>query len=255
MSKEFNFDQFQNPFKFEDFIPLVKDTRLSKYQKIGFPDDYRKGKEAYIFEDIVQKLAFDQTRTGQVFLDIGPGCSELPLMIQDLCEKSSTTLLLVDSKEMLEQLPDKTFVLKYEGYFPDAVPDLINTNQNNIDYIVAYSNLHSIFYDKCIYKFIDAAVSLLKPGGKMLIGDIPNGSKRKRFFSTETGVEFHKNFMKTNEPPIVNHFQLEPSQIDDGVVFSILQRYRNYGFETYLLPQNPQLPMYNRREDILICKI
>ncbi|MCW3108755.1 MAG: hypothetical protein JWQ09_3261, partial [Segetibacter sp.] len=79
MSREFTFDQFQNPFKFEDFIPLVKDSGLSKYQKIGFPDDYRKGKEAYIFEDIVQKLEFDVTKPGQTLLDIGPGCSELPL--------------------------------------------------------------------------------------------------------------------------------------------------------------------------------
>ena len=254
MSKELSFDQFQNPFKFEDFIPLVNDRGLSKYQKIGFPDDYREGKEAFIFEDIVRKIDFDFESKGKIFLDIGPGCSELPLMIQELCGKTETQLLLVDSKEMLDQLPDKEFVIKYEGFFPDAVPDLINSHQNKIDYIVAYSNLHSIFYDRCIYKFIDAALSMLKPGGKMLIGDIPNGTKRKRFFSSDTGIEFHKEFMKTNQDPVVTHYELEPGLIDDAVIISILQRYRHFGFETYLLPQNARLPMYNRREDILICK-
>ncbi len=255
MSRELNFDQFQNPFRFEDFIPLATDKGLSKYQKIGFPDEYRQGKETCIFEDIMHKLDFDLEKKGQIFLDIGPGCSDLPLMIQDLCEKTDTNLLLVDMKEMLDQLPDKSFVIKYEGFFPDGVPELINTKQNSIDYIVAYSNLHSIFYDKCIFKFIDAALSLLKPGGKMLIGDIPNFSKRKRFFSSETGIAFHKDFMKTDTPPVVNHYQLEPSQIDDAVVMGIIQRYRGFGFDTYLLPQNAKLPMHNRREDILICKI
>ena len=89
----------------------------------------------------------------------------------------------------------------------------------------------------------------------MLIGDIPNISKRKRFFSSETGIAFHKNFMNTDEPPVVAHAKLESGEIDDGIIMGILQRYRGYGFDTYLLPQNSKLPMYNRREDILIHKI
>jgi hypothetical protein len=47
---------------------------------------------------------------------------------------------------------------------------------------------------------------------------------------------------------------VETKKIDDGVVFGILQRYRNFGFDTYLLPQNDNLPIANRREDILIKK-
>lgn len=31
-----------------------------------------------------------------------------------------------------------------------------------------------------------------------------------------------------------------------------MQRYRTAGYETYLLPQNKNLPMANRREDIII---
>ena len=43
-------------------------------------------------------------------------------------------------------------------------------------------------------------------------------------------------------------------KIDDSLVFAILNRYRNAGFETYLLEQPTDLPMGNRREDILIVK-
>ena len=96
---------------------------------------------------------------------------------------------------------------------------------------------------------------MLKPGGKLLLGDIPNISKRKRFFSTKTGIKFHQEFTKTDTQPEVKHLLLEPAQMDDGVIMGILQRYRGFGFETYLLPQNEELPMGNRREDILICRI
>jgi len=246
-------EKFNNPYKFEDFKPLANDSSLSKYQKIGFPDEYRSGKEEAIFNDIVDKLKF-QKKEGKVFLDIGPGCSDLPNMIHDLCEKSNYEILLVDSQEMLDLLPQRTNTTKYQGRFPDDVFELITNYQGGVDYILTYSTLLCIFYDSCIYKFIDAAVSLLKPGGRFLIGDVPNISKRKRFFSSENGKQFHKEFMKTDEDPQVQHGQLEIGQIDDGVISGILQRYRGFGFDTYLLPQNEGLPFANRREDILIVR-
>ena len=83
------------------------------------------------------------------------------------------------------------------------------------------------------FKFIDAAVLLLKPGGRLLIGDVPNISKRKRFFSSEAGKQFHRDFMKTNKVPEVEHLQLEPGQIDDGVITGILQRYRGFGYDIF----------------------
>jgi hypothetical protein len=86
----------------------------------------------------------------------------------------------------------------------------------------------------------------------MLIGDIPNVSKRKRFFSSETGVRFHKEFMRTADDPTVSFNQIEHDQIDDSIVFSILGRARAAGFDAYVLPQGRALPMANRREDILI---
>ena len=49
-------EKFQNPFRFEDFKNLANDPSLSKYEKIGFPDSYRAGKEEAIFHDILSKL-------------------------------------------------------------------------------------------------------------------------------------------------------------------------------------------------------
>ncbi|RDC64123.1 class I SAM-dependent methyltransferase [Adhaeribacter pallidiroseus] len=253
MNQNPDFERFQN-LSFEDFKTLAKDNSLSQYQKIGFLNIYREGKEKNIFQDIILKLALEnEAKEDKILLDIGPGCSELPLMILDLCKDLSIKPILVDSKEMLDQLPSEG-VVKYEGYFPNDVPTLISDYQNKVDYIVGYSILHYVFYNTCIFKFLDVAVSLLKPGGKLLMGDIPNISKRKRFYSTETGIAYHQKFMNTDSLPGVNHLIPEPTHIDDGVLLGIVQRYRNFGFDACLLPQPSTLPMFNRREDLLIQK-
>lgn len=252
--KQDNFYALANP-AFEDFKSRATDPDLSIYEKVGFPDSIRVGYETHIYNDIITKLQFDTDRKNQVFLDIGPGCTELPLMIQDLCVKSDCNVLLVDSEEMLALLPDAAHIKKFPGAFPSDVPTLINSYASGVDYINVYSLLQCVFFNACIYKFIDSALSLLKPGGKMLIGDIPNISLRKRFFTSQTGIDFHKNYMKTDEAPVVQALQHEPSYIDDGVLIGLMQRYRGYGFNAYILPQPAQLPMNNRREDLLICKI
>lgn len=255
MNQQSDFERFRN-LSFDDFKQLAMDESLSMYQKIGFPDSYRSGKEQAIFRDIESKLNLSKAeRKDRVLIDIGPGCTELPMMILNACQQFSIKAVLVDSKEMLDQLPSADYIEKHEGYFPNDVPDLVRKYQNSVDYIIGYSIFHYVFYNTCIFRFLDMAVSLLKPEGILLIGDIPNISKRKRFFSTETGIRYHQDFTKSNTLPEVGHLQLEPTHIDDGVLMGIVQRYRNFGFEAYLLPQSDELPMANRREDLLIKKI
>ena len=60
--------------------------------------------------------------------------------------------------------------------------------------------------------------------------------------------------MKTKDRPRVEFNTIEHDQVDDAVVFSLLQRARAQGFDAYVLPQKVNLPMANRREDILIVR-
>lgn len=69
-----------------------------------------------------------------------------------------------------------------------------------------------------------------------------------------TGIKYHQEFTGRTDQPKIEFNILEREKIDDAVVFSILQRYRNASFDTYLLMQDKKLPMANRREDILIKK-
>jgi cyclopropane fatty-acyl-phospholipid synthase-like methyltransferase len=237
---------------FEDFRKLAKDDSLSKYEKIGFPDSYRSGKEEFIFHDILAKLS-NLNEEGKTVLDIGPGCSDLPKILIKYCQEKKHALTLVDAPEMLEQLPDDENVEKVAAFYPEC-PQLIELLAGKVDAIICYSVLHYIFVDTSLFRFLDTSLSLLAPGGHMLIGDIPNVSKRKRFFSSETGIRFHQDFMKTTEAPEIQFNQVEHGQIDDAVVMSLLQRARAQGFDAYVLPQDPGLPMANRREDILIVR-
>ena len=44
-------------------------------------------------------------------LDVGPGCSDLPRLLIDLCRQQRHHLLLCDSAEMLAHLPDEPNLL------------------------------------------------------------------------------------------------------------------------------------------------
>lgn len=237
---------------FEDFRKLAADNTLSAYEKIGFPDSYREGKEPLIFADILAKLEPLQ-QPGAVVLDVGPGCSDVPQMLIQHAGSLGQELHLVDSAEMLDQLGDGEGVHKTAAFYPEC-DELITQLRGRTDAVIVYSVLHYIFVDTNLFKFLDTTLSLLAPGGAILLGDIPNISMRKRFFSSGTGAAFHRDFTGRDEDPEVKPYRIEPDQIDDAVVFAILQRARNAGFHGYMLPQPKYLPLANRREDILIVR-
>lgn len=247
-----DYDRFSK-LSFEGFRELANDDSLSKYEKIGFPDSYRAGKEEAIFADIRAKLT-NLDSTGGTVLDIGPGCSDLPSFLVSFCRERRHRLLLADSRDMLRLLPDGPSIEKIPGFFPRDAEAFLREHRGRVDAILTYSVLHYVFAEGNLFEFLDAALDLLAHDGQMLIGDVPNISKRKRFFASPSGIRYHQEFTGTSQPPAINFSVLERGHIDDGVILGILQRYRGFGFDAFLLPQAPSLPMANRREDILIRK-
>lgn len=237
---------------YKGFKELAANKGLSKYEKIGFPNSYRQNYENAIFEDIISKLT-NISMEDKTILDIGPGCSDLPLFLIDLCKKQNHKLVFSDSEEMLSFHKDQELLFKVPGMFPKTFKE-ISKISNKYDVILCYSVFHYIFIDTNIWSFIDSCLELLAPKGQLLIGDIPNISKRKRFFSSESGIRYHKEFTKTNENPDVLYNKIEHEKIDDAVIISILMRAQSFGFDAYLLPQDQKLPMSNRRDDILIVR-
>ncbi len=238
---------------YEKFKELAVNKSLDNIEKVGFPIEYREGKEKLIVDDIVTKLDL-KGKKEKTICDIGCGCSNLTLMLIEYCKENKHKLILIDSKEMLDNLPNYDFVEKISGYYPKTCDGFINKNIQQIDYIIVYSVIQYIFNELSIFNFIDTTCTLLRDNGRLLIGDIPNISKRKRFFSSETGIAYHKNFTGKNEKPEVKFNTIEFNNIDDSVIMAIIQRCRVAGLDAYILPQDVELPMGNRREDILIIR-
>jgi hypothetical protein len=238
---------------FEAFRALAGNPQLSRHEKVGFPDSYRQGKEEAIFRDVVGKLGGLQRRGVRV-IEVGPGCSQLPVMLAGRCAEKGSELIWVDSAEMLALLPDAPQVRKVPGRFPQALLPELHTLAGSVDAILAYSVVQYVFAEGNVFHFLDTCLALLAGGGELLIGDVPNQTMRKRFFASPDGVATHKRYTGRDELPDVQFNRLEPVLIDDSVVLALLARARAQGFHAWVLPQASDLPMANRREDILIRK-
>ena len=238
---------------FDDFKELAKDDSLTTYEKVGFPTSYREGKEEAIFQDITRKLP-SLAQAGGLVLDIGPGCSGPAFLLIDWCREHGQHLVLVDSAEMLARLPDEPFIEKIAGKYPTGCAEALDKYCGKVNTIICYSVLHYVFAETNLFDFLDQSLTLLADGGEMLVGDIPNISKRKRFFSSPNGIQFHQRFTGTSEIPRVEFNSADPGKIDDSVLLGLVLRARNSGCDAYLLPQPHDLPMANRREDLLLRK-
>lgn len=236
---------------FQGFAALARDPTLSKYEKIGFPDNYRRGCEPAIFADIVRKLP-NLSRQAQVVVDIGPGCSDLPIMMLELCERSRHEVVLIDSMEMLNLLPDREFVKKVAGLYPACSAQLLEF-QGRVNAILCYSVLQYVIVDSNVFDFLDLSLKLLASGGEMLIGDVPNESKRERFLKSKEGFAFQKRGAD-NGVTLARSARSDGKKIDDAVVLALVARARDAGAHAYVVEQALELPMANRREDIIIRK-
>ncbi|HVV45869.1 MAG TPA: hypothetical protein VHC72_11720, partial [Bryobacteraceae bacterium] len=121
---------------FDRFRELARTPGLRHQERIGFPNSYREGKEPAIFADILRKLP-NLAKTSQTVLDIGPGCSDLPHLLLNHCRRQQYTLLLADSPEMLQLLPDSPEIRKYAGRFPRDCGSLLSEYAGRVDVILS----------------------------------------------------------------------------------------------------------------------
>ena len=119
---------------FDDFKKLALKKNLSKFERINFPDSFRKDTEDLILLDIFEKCPLIK-KPLKTILDIGPGCSNLPLKIISNALKLDQNLILIDSLEMLNHLTDHKNIIKIYSRFPEC-SDFIKKYQKRIDVIL-----------------------------------------------------------------------------------------------------------------------
>lgn len=238
------------PETYDDFRELAARTDLTSVEKIGFPDGLRRGREREILRDFLRKLPALRG-TGKRILDLGCGCSALARRLVDYCATRKHELVLVDSCEQLAALGASPGAIQIAGRFPD-LPNLFSEYAESFDAIIVYSVLQYAFPVPTALDFLTQALRLLAPGGSLLAGDIPNVEMRFRFLATPAGREFHHRYRNTTEPPRLTRVPEEKDLPDDSFVIGALAHFRARGYDAYVLPQPPALPMANRREDLLI---
>lgn len=241
---------------FEGFRQLALRGDISDHERVGFPDAYREGREQAILADVASKLpaldsAFD--KGAGVVVDIGCGCGPLADAVRERCAALGHKLVLIDSAEMLARSPDGPGVEKVAARFPDCA-DLLARRRGAAVAVLAYSVLQYAFTQPGVFEFVDAACELLAPGGRLLVGDLPNASMRRRFLASEAGEIHHRGYSGRDEKPDVRFNAPVRGEIDDAVALAVLARVRAAGQHAWIVPQAADLPMANRREDLLIAR-
>jgi SAM-dependent methyltransferase len=246
------FERFSG-LDYEAFRRMAADPTLSSHERSGFPDALREGAEGLILDDIEAKIPALRDARGLSVVDLGCGANPLTEAIIRRCHERTHRLTLVDSPEVLAHHQAVLDVRLVAGRFPGA-PFLLADAVGACDAVIAYSVLQVAFAEASVHAFVDAALTLLAPGGRLLLADLPNASMRRRFLHSAAGRAFHREYTgRDDEPPVTWARQLVGA-LDDGVLFGLVARARDAGFHAWLVPQGEGLPMANRREDLLIAR-
>ena len=138
---------------------------------------FQAAEEAQIAADIKDKLLL--TPTVRLFeIGCGPGNLLIPLsFLVAACVGMDHPDVIAAAKARFHD--DR--VRFVGGRFPDDMPE------GRFDRVLAYSVVQYLKDFDATIGFVDAALSLLDEGGRLLIGDIPNADKKRRFLESERG--------------------------------------------------------------------
>lgn len=204
--------------------------------------------------DIFAKLDLQPSDT---LLDIGCGVGDLTIPLSMTVAETTC----VDHPAILERLKQR--VPKEPINFVPGDFTKLEIGKT-FDKIMAYGVVICLASKDEVLTFIDKASELLAPGGRMLLGDFVNLNKKQRFLGSKTGAEFSKQWEQLMASGAPHHEKNEAGslretksvfqQIDDEFICQLLLRYRQKGFDVYLLPQPCNLPFGYTREDILFVR-
>jgi 2-polyprenyl-3-methyl-5-hydroxy-6-metoxy-1,4-benzoquinol methylase len=221
------------------------------------------GKGAAIWRDIRRKLL---PQRGETLLDIGCGYGEVTIQILGAAARQGLSVTLVDIDEVIARItvefrkklpPDTNLVA---GIFPQDMGRRLIKEERGYDCILAYSVLH---YTDRPKEFISSAVRLLAPGGRLLIGDLPNVDRKGRFLVSEYGRKFEARYrgvpvstlpLYKSAADYVREAKTQNRRINDALVLWAGERFRKSGFDVFVLSQSASLPFSHTREDLLICR-
>jgi hypothetical protein len=76
---------------------------------------------------------------------------------------------------------------------------------------------------------------------------------RRRFLASAAGIAHHRRYVgDAAAMPTLGFNRLQRGELDDALALALVSRARAAGFHGWIVPQDPGLPMANRREDVLV---
>ncbi len=230
----------------DDFRRLAAEAGLSDNERSGFPDEIRRDATDAIFADISVKLPA-LGHPGSRVVDIGAGCSDLARRVSSHARAKSQALVLIDLPEVLERRRGEDHCRFVAGTFP--LQASLRIDLEPADAVLAYSVVQYLEDASGVREFVREGASLLAPGGRMLIGDIPNNDMLSRFAATDDGRAYHQAIWGPDAPPFR---PILDAVLTDRLLCAIIGDLRTAGFDAWLVPQATNLPMSTRREDLLV---
>ena len=227
---------------FEYFADLSK-TNLSYTQKSG---RYliQKKQEKKIPKEIIEKMSLNKKDN---FLEIGCGLGNLIIPIS----KKVKSVTGIDHPVIISRFTKRSYSKKISLVSGNFLNLKIN---KKFDKILVYGVVHCLKNKKELDIFIFKMLRLLNKKGIVLIGDIPNLDKKKRFSKSSEGIKFEKYWKKIKKKELSSNLKEFRNLIafNDKLIMETIKKIRNKGFNAYLLSQGEGLPFSNTREDILI---
>lgn len=221
----------------------------------------QKDEEKLILGDVISKL---EITSEDELMDVGSNTGNLTIPLSFFVNN----ITAVDHAECLEKLnsrfPNLDNICLIPGDFMEV--DIKKT----FNKILIYSVLHYLEDENETIDFIVKAASLLKAGGRLLLGDLPNIDKERRFLNSDFGKKYQEEWIskrKLIQKKLAGDAEcigdlLKDSvkdaryvQFNDALILKIIGIFRNKGYHVYLFPQAQGLPFSNEREDIVIEKL
>ena len=228
---------------------LLAGENITLTEKSGRYPSQEDAEKRIIF-DIAEKL---DLQPDDALLDIGSGVGQLTIPLSFMVRQVTA----IDHPTVLKEFRARFTGLNISSVAGDFVD--VEVGAEKYQKVLMYSVIQTVSDLTHFRLFISKAVNALKPGGRFLLGDLPNRDKKKRFNESDEGIIFNETWANLEQSKTdVREDLLLPDdkrvEISDDLIVETLSQYRREGLHVYVLDQPSNLPWGKTREDLLFIK-